>query len=175
MHYWGVWHGKESFTNFTSNVGRFMVEYGFQSFPKLSSLKMVMNDSSLYLESLAMKHRQKSYIGNQLIQSHINQYFPNPKNFNEFINMSQKTQALGLEMAINSHMNKTPHCMGTLFWQFNDCWPGPSWSVIDYYGNKKVKISAQAHLKTFYSKHAFMAKGKEYLEDGIPHVSMESF
>lgn len=48
-------------------------------------------------------------------------------------------------------------------------------TIKNYYGNKKVKISAQAHLKTFYSKHAFIAIGKEYLEDGIPHVSMESF
>ena len=48
-------------------------------------------------------------------------------------------------------------------------------TIKNYFGNKKVKISAQAHLKTFYSKHAFIAKGKEYLEDGIPHVSMESF
>ena len=48
-------------------------------------------------------------------------------------------------------------------------------TIKNYYGNKKVKISAQAHLKYFYSKHAFIAKGKEYLEDGIPHVSMESF
>ena len=42
------------------------------------------------------------------------------------------------------------------------------------YGNKKVKISAQAHLKNFYAKHTFIAKGEEYLEDGIPHISMES-
>lgn len=48
-------------------------------------------------------------------------------------------------------------------------------TIKNYYGNKKVKISAQAHLKSFYSKHAFIAKGKEYLEDGISHVSMESF
>tara|TARA_B100000780_G_scaffold70724_1_gene47245 strand:- start:317 stop:769 length:453 start_codon:yes stop_codon:yes gene_type:complete len=41
--------------------------------------------------------------------------------------------------------------------------------------NKKVKISAQAHLNNFYKKHGFIEKGKEYLEDGIPHVSMERF
>ena len=47
-------------------------------------------------------------------------------------------------------------------------------TIKNEYGNKKIKISAQAHLKNFYSKHAFKTKGNEYLEDGISHVSMES-
>lgn len=137
MHYWGVWHGREPFANFKTNVGRFMVEYGFQSYPILSTLRTSMADSSLSLDSPLMAHRQKSYIGNGLILKHINQYFDAPQNFEEFVALSQKTQALGLKMAIEAHLSKQPHCMGTLFWQFNDCWPGPSWSVIDYYGNKK--------------------------------------
>ena len=40
------------------------------------------------------------------------------------------------------------------------------------YGNKTIKISAQAHLKNFYAKHGFVAKGKTYLEDNIPHLAM---
>ncbi len=137
MHYWGVWHGKEPFENFEEYVGRFMVEYGFQSFPSLSTLKKVMADSSLYLHSLAMQNRQKSYIGNGLIEAHIKQYFNEPTSFEEFIDRSQETQAIALGMAIRAHKAKQPHCMGTLFWQLNDCWPGPSWSVIDYYGKHK--------------------------------------
>ncbi len=138
MHYWGVWHGREAFENFESNVGRFMVEYGFQSFPEMGSLKKVMSDSSLYLASSAMNKRQKSYIGNDLILNHINQYFKAPKSFDEFVTLSQNTQAKGLQMAIKAHKSNQPHCMGTLFWQLNDCWPGPSWSIIDYYGKHKT-------------------------------------
>ena len=39
--------------------------------------------------------------------------------------------------------------------------------------NAKIKISAQAHLKKFYKTRGFKEKGEEYLEDGIPHISME--
>ena len=36
----------------------------------------------------------------------------------------------------------------------------------------EIKISAQSYLKDFYGKHGFVAKGEEYLEDGIPHTAM---
>lgn len=137
MHYWGVWHGKEPFENFESNVGRFMVEYGFQSFPSLATLQKVIGDSNLYWGSPMLDHRQKSYIGNGLIMNHIEQYYDEPKTFEQFIELSQTVQAKAMQMAISAHLKNQPHCMGSLFWQLNDCWPGPSWSVIDYYGEKK--------------------------------------
>lgn len=37
---------------------------------------------------------------------------------------------------------------------------------------EEIKISAQSYLKDFYGKHGFVAKGQEYLEDGIPHTAM---
>ena len=38
--------------------------------------------------------------------------------------------------------------------------------------DKEIKISAQSYLKNFYGKYGFVAKGEEYLEDGIPHTAM---
>lgn len=137
MHYWGVWHGREPFEAFEKNVGRFMVEYGFQSYPSMATLQKAIGKDHFHLSSSIMQQRQKSYIGNGLIEAHIAQYFPPPLTFEEFVERSQEVQALGLTMAINAHQKARPHCMGTLFWQLNDCWPGPSWSVIDYYGEKK--------------------------------------
>ena len=40
------------------------------------------------------------------------------------------------------------------------------------YSDQNIKISAQAHLERFYNKHGFIASGKTYLEDGIPHIGM---
>lgn len=35
-----------------------------------------------------------------------------------------------------------------------------------------VKISAQTYLRKFYNNLGFKQVGKEYLEDGIPHIAM---
>jgi len=114
-----------------------MVEYGFQSFPSASSFEGYVSPNDLYLGSQSMEQRQKSYIGNKMIFKHLRELFPEPTNFESFAWYSQLTQAVGLKKAIESHRLKKGHCMGTLYWQLNDCWPGPSWSSLDYLGNKK--------------------------------------
>ena len=40
------------------------------------------------------------------------------------------------------------------------------------YNNKSIELSAQKYLDKFYKELGFYAKGKEYLEDGIPHQRM---
>ena len=38
----------------------------------------------------------------------------------------------------------------------------------------KITVSAQKYLKKFYETHLFIQVGEEYLEDGIPHIRMDS-
>jgi len=137
MHYWGVWHGREPFENYATNVGRFMSEYGFQSFPEMKTIESFAAEDQWDLASAIMQHHQKSYIGNGMIEKHLQTYYPAPNNFENFVYLSQLTQAYGLKIAIENH-RKTKHCMGTLYWQLNDCWTGPSWSSVDYFGNWKA-------------------------------------
>lgn len=40
------------------------------------------------------------------------------------------------------------------------------------FGKTSIRLSAQKHLENYYSQHDFISTGKEYLEDGIPHVEM---
>lgn len=44
--------------------------------------------------------------------------------------------------------------------------------ILEEFGKVPVRISAQKHLENYYTQHAFVSTGKEYLEDDIPHVEM---
>lgn len=147
MHYWGVWHGREPIENFAKNVGRFIAEYGYQSFPDYATLSAVIQEADLNLASEVMKNRQKSYIGNGIIEQNVIKYAYKEENFEKWVELTQLVQAHAYGYAIRQHRIQTPHCMGTLFWQLNDCWPAPSWSVIDYYGKEKA---AYNEVQKFY-------------------------
>jgi len=137
MHYWGVWHGPDDFSGYEKNIGRFMVEWGFQSYPDYDLLANYISPEFLALNSEVMKNRQKSYVGNGKITDFLQQFKFDFTDFKTFVQQSQNLQALGYEMALKSHLAAQPHCMGTLLWQLNDCWPGPSWSIINYNGKPK--------------------------------------
>lgn len=138
QHYWGVWHGKDPLQDFAIKYGRFNAEYGFQSFPEFATLKSFSTESDWNLSSKVMKHRQKSYVGNQMIAKHSDLLYGKASDFKQFVYFSQLTQAKAVGMAIASHRINSPRCTGTLYWQYNDCWPSISWSSVDYFGRWKA-------------------------------------
>lgn len=142
MHYWGVWHGGDRFEDYRKYVPRFMSEYGFQSWPLMKDLVPFVHDRYMWLETPGIVERQKSYKGNAPILEEMSRRYEYPSSFDMFTVYSQRLQATALKMAIEAHRAKQPHCMGTLFWQLNDCWVGPSWSVIG--GNGKPKLAYYA-------------------------------
>jgi len=103
----------------------------------MSTIQSFALPEDLNLESDVMKYRQKSYIGNGEILRQIERYYETPRSLESFVVKSQEVQARAMQIAIDAHIKSDGHCMGSLLWQLNDCYSGPSWSVIDYYGNKK--------------------------------------
>ncbi len=138
MHYWGVWHGKEPFSRFQEVRARFMSEYGFQSFPDLETVKKYALPEEWDIESEVMAAHQRSGIGNLRIKEYMSWYFDVPTDFQQFLYVGQILQAEGIKSAIEAHRRDMPYCMGTLYWQINDCWPVASWSGIDYFGRWKA-------------------------------------
>ncbi len=137
-HYWGVWWGKEPFQIYEKKVGRFMSEYGFQGMPNLETFKAFANKEELNFNSEALKNHQKHGVGYQTIEEYMERDFQIPTSFEDYIYVSQLLQAEGMKMAMEAHRRAKPYCMGTLFWQLNDCWPVTSWSAVDYYGRWKA-------------------------------------
>lgn len=138
MHYWGVWHGRDPIEDFGLKTGRFNAEYGFQSFPEYATLESFSEEKDWRLKSDVMKHHQKSYVGNGMIKKHSDILYGQTDDFRRFVYYSQLTQAKAVGIAVAGHRSDAPRCMGTLYWQFNDCWPAPTWSGIDYFGNWKA-------------------------------------
>ena len=138
MHYWGVWHGKDPIEDFGRKSGRFNAEYGFQSFPEMSTIAQFSTPVDWDVNSDVMKHHQKSYVGNDMISKQTERLFGKPTDFKEFVYYSQLTQAKAVSIAVSSHRTNYPECMGTLYWQVNDCWQAPTWSSIDYAGKWKI-------------------------------------
>lgn len=138
VHYWGVWHGKEPFENYAKNIGRFMSEYGFQSFPELESVRKYALPADYDIESEVMRSHQRSGIGNVTIRDYMNKYYRIPLDFAKFLYVGQVLQAYGIKFAIESHRRAMPLNMGSLVWQINDCWPVASWSSSDYYHRWKA-------------------------------------
>ncbi len=137
-HYWGVWWGELPFEMWEQKTGRFMSEYGFQSYPSMNTINNYTDQKERNINSATIKKHQKHARGMQIINKALEQYFYVPEKLSDYVYMSQLVQAYGIGQAIEVHRRLQPHCMGTLYWQLNDCWPVASWSSIDYYGQWKA-------------------------------------
>jgi len=154
VHDWYVWHGSfprhfnerprsentpeaVSFTRYADNTGRFISEFGMHAAPVLETLRRVIPPDQLYHHSAAMDHHNKDTPkdkGDNLMLSVTGR----PDTLDAYIDDSMIAQAEGLKFGVEHFRRRTPHCSGTLVWQFNDCWPVLSWSVVDYYGVGKA-------------------------------------
>ncbi|MBK8338713.1 MAG: glycoside hydrolase family 2 protein [Flavobacteriales bacterium] len=143
LHYWGVWHADSTFGSFVGNTGRFVSEYGFQSYPDSALLARYIEPSQLNIGSPALKARQFSYRTDRPILEAIRRELGfEPATVGDLLLGSQLVQALAYREAIRAHRSAQPRCMGTLFWQLNDTWPGPSWSGLDRSGAWKPALHA---------------------------------
>jgi len=157
-HYWGVWWGDEPFSSYENHVGRFMSEYGFQSLPSMDCMyefatpddwKRIPLDKKS--ASDVLNAHEKHDRGYELIHLYMQRDYNVPKDFEKYAYVSQLVQRDGMATAIEAHRRAKPYCMGTMYWQLNDCWPVTSWSSIDYTGQWKALHYALADdlYKTF--------------------------
>ncbi len=138
QHYWEVWHGDKAFSEYTKHKFRFLSEFGFQSFPCLKTVKSYTEAADRNIYSPVMEAHQKCDKGNGKMMYYISENFRYPKDFEQLLYVSQIMQALAIKTGVEHMRRNRGVCMGTLFWQLNDNWPGSSWSAMDYFGRWKM-------------------------------------
>lgn len=157
-HYWGVWWGMEKFDTLESKVPRFMSEYGFQGFPDTSTLNKFTIREDRYLFSEVLKMHQKHPTGYEILSKYMKMYDIETKDYEQYIWNTQDLQIYCLKTAIEAQRISKPRCMGTLLWQFNDCNPVVSWSIIDYFITPKPSYE---FVKELYAETVLLPKEKD--------------
>jgi beta-mannosidase len=147
-HSWRVWHFAAPFTDYQKELPRFMSEYGFQSFPQIETVQSYALPSEQEIQSPVMLAHQRHPRGNQLIKEYMLREYPEPKDFDSFLYVSQVLQAEGIKIGAEHLRRIMPRNMGSLYWQLDDCWPVASWSSIDYFGRWKA---LQYYARRFYA------------------------
>jgi beta-mannosidase len=152
-HVWGVWHGDKPIDSYFTDVPRFASEFGMPSMPNFSTMKAYTNDNSV--DSAEVTQMLRSYKGFQALKKYVLQEFNNPETFSDWIYATQSLQAEAVTKAITAQRMQKPFCMGSMYWQAADCWPGITWAAIDFNKNKKA---IQYKLPQVFSKYAIAAQ-----------------
>jgi beta-mannosidase len=148
-HNWQVWHGSVyprkfgeapildysiegvTFKNYKKDFTLFSSEFGMHASANRYTLEKNIPDGQFYWGSVEMAYRNKDTNHQKGILL-MEGYTGIPQNIEEYMNYSMLTQAEGLKYGIEHYRRNKERTSGALVWQFNDSWPGTSWSLIDY-------------------------------------------
>lgn len=133
VHYWDVWHGNKPFTEYRKFYFRYLSEFGFQSFPCKKTIETFTDDEKDWnIFSYVMEKHQRNGSANGKVMNYMQQMYLYPTDFDTLLYASQLLQADGVKYGVEHFRRNRGRCMGTVYWQLNDCWPVASWSSIDY-------------------------------------------
>jgi beta-mannosidase len=156
-HTWEVWHGdviptgqqfptkgdERHYRRYADDTAKFVSEFGLHAAPELATLRRWIPEEDLWLHSPTLDLHNKDNPknkGDELLAVTTGL----PSDLAEQIEFTQAVQAEGLAFAVEHYRRRQPHTAGALVWQFNDVWPGFSWSMVDYDGVPKASYYAVA-------------------------------
>ncbi|MCF6268414.1 MAG: hypothetical protein L3J41_01745 [Melioribacteraceae bacterium] len=119
-------------------MGPLVTEFGAQAIPELTSLKRILSEEDIS----KLNWDNWEYHNFQYEQTFNLAGIQIGENIEKFIVNSQNYQAELIYKAINFYRRKKNDGITGIFqFMFIDCWDSISWSVIDYYGKKKLGYS----------------------------------
>lgn len=168
VHCWYVWYlPAKPYTFYKDCKARFVSEFGLESFQSVKTLRHYMEPEDMSPNSEVMDFMQRCSdnhcnMGNGKIMNYIFQEVRPPGNFQEYVYASQYAQAEGIKYGACHFRRMKPRCMGSLYWQIVDCFPGTTWSGIDYEYRWKI---LHYYAKRFYQRTMISASDHENVID----------
>lgn len=149
-HYWHIWGDEQPLELYETICPRMLSEVGHSAFPCMDTVKTFARAEELSPESSVMRHHQKRPDCNARILRYIRAQYGKPKTFEDTVYLSQVVQAEAIRTAAEQLRRHRDICNGLIYWQLNDCWPGITWSSVDYYGRPKALHYAS---RRFFNPH----------------------
>jgi len=149
-HQWNVWNGDEPISNYLlppDRIPRFVTEFGLASPPHTETIRRFGPSPSegrggpaekLSITGPVMEKHNYQLNGNARLHRYTAELFGPARNLEQFIYLSQLTQARGVKTFIEQLRAHWQRNYGLLFWQLNDCFPAISWAAIDFDARPKA-------------------------------------
>lgn len=159
QHFWDVWILGKPFGEYREHKFRFCSEFGFESFPSMKTIKTFAKPEDYNPFGRVVDYHQKCKFGTKAMISYISEEYLYPIDFEKLVYTSQVMQAEAIRYGVEHFRRNRGCCMGSLYWQLNDCWPAISWSSLDYFGRYKAlhyaakKFYAPVLCSLFYEEH----------------------
>jgi beta-mannosidase len=148
-HTWEIWHGPMApYQQYAKYEGRFVSEFGMQSYPSLSCLESVLPESERFPQSRTVVHHNRASTpglgpdGHRRMAVYLADNLRDPVTLEGYVYSTQFIQGEAMKYAYSSFRRRwgTPEkraVSGALVWQLNDCWPVSSWAIVDSFGIPK--------------------------------------
>lgn len=153
-HVWNMWSGWKDAAEYRSEEGRFISEFGFQAPADVKTWKEYLDPTEMNPDSEVFKQHNKQVDGPARIVHFLEAHHNRPESFEGFVRASQDVQARSICTAIDFWRSRRPRTMGTLIWQFNDCWPVTSWALLD--SNLRPKASWYHVARSYLSRRVVL-------------------
>ncbi|MGH9342180.1 MAG: glycoside hydrolase family 2 protein, partial [Terriglobia bacterium] len=130
-------------------VEGFVTEFGMQSTPVPMTVRAFTDTADRQsVDSPVMRYHEMDGSGHGIgIIMHYSEsnFGKAPESFDDALWLTDVNQAWAMRYGVEHWRRDMPRSMAATIWQYNDCWPGSSWAMVDYYRRAKAVLYQSRH------------------------------